>query len=167
MRSYKIKPAPGDFHLDAQHSPPLRFTPILKLPVVDYANRKARQNGDAVLAALIIQVMGKCIIHLCELCELGDFIHALRAAHAAVYFLQPNQIRMLMIDHFGDSFQIHLLIHSDANMNVIGHDTQHYALSRMSEQGLAQTKRHKNDYDENERYPSDHFFCWSKPGEAL
>jgi hypothetical protein len=43
------------------------------------------------------------------------------ARNASIHFLQTYQIRMLSVDDAGNAWQVELLVHADAHMNVIGH----------------------------------------------
>ena len=87
-------------------------------------DRKARENRDAILSALIAQVEREGIIHARQLCNLSDLVDALSAGDAAIDFLQAHQIGTLGVDDGGDARQIKFLVHADADMDVVSHHPQ-------------------------------------------
>src|SRR5436190_8751753 len=121
MRSHKIEDASARQNFGPNESAPFSLAEILVKMMVRGANRKARKNSDAVLAALIFQIEGEGVIHLCQLRQFRDFIYALRPFDAAIDFLQSDQISVLFVDDFRNAWQVKLLIHADADVNVVGH----------------------------------------------
>jgi len=75
------------------------------------------------LPALITKIEGEGIIHLRHPGNFGNLINALCSFDASIDFLQAHEIGMLRVNHAGNARQIKFLVHADADVNVIGHDT--------------------------------------------
>ena len=74
------------------------------------------------MSALISQVEGERVVHVREFREFCNLVYALRPFHAAIDFLQADQIGMLRVNHSGNAGQVEFLIHADTDMNVVSHD---------------------------------------------
>src|SRR5262245_24524401 len=111
-------------HFRADEAAAFGFAQIFVKPVIRRENRLARKNGDAILSALILQIKGERVIHLCELREFDDLIDPLRTFNAAIDLLQADEIGLLLINDFSDAREVELLVHADAHVDVVGHHAE-------------------------------------------
>src|ERR1044072_6069350 len=115
MRRHKVDDAAVNLDLSANEATAFRFAKVLVEAMVSRANRKARENRDAILTTLIFQIKGKGVIHFRELCQFGNLINTLGAFHSAVDFLQADQVNVLALNHLGDAGQVEVLVPTDAD----------------------------------------------------
>ena len=74
--------------------------------------------------------------------ELDDLVFAFRAPYASVDFLQADEIRTLSIDHVGNALQVQLLVHANADVNVV----RHHAKSLLRMRRKRKPQKSTNDY---------------------
>src|SRR5688572_27541257 len=113
------------FHLDfdAQHATAFRFTLILKHEVLGVLDRQAGKNGDSVFATLVIKVWSKRVLHLRHRRELDNLVFAFSPSHTAIHFLQSDEIRTGGVYDVGNALKVEFLVHADADVDVVSHDT--------------------------------------------
>src|SRR2546427_11970890 len=121
MRGHETQRPVVDLDFNPNHAATLGFSFVLVLAVVNFQNRKARKDRDAVLSALIIEIVSKRVFHLRHTRKLGDLVQAFGSLYAAINLLQTNEVGMLLVDRVGDALQVQLLVHAYADMNVVGH----------------------------------------------
>jgi hypothetical protein len=121
MGGHKIDRATVQLDLCAEHTATFGLAPVFKHSMYRFLNGEARKNGHAVFAALIVKVWSEGELHSGQGREFCDLIFVLRASNVPVDLLQSNQIGTLLIDDAGDALQVELLVHPDADVNVVSH----------------------------------------------
>jgi lipoate synthase len=111
---------------------------------------EAREDGDAVPAALVGEVRREGVLHAREARQLRDLIDAVRALDAAIDFLQTDEIDVLAPDHCGDAREVDLLVHARPDVDVVRHDAQRVRARDTRRRGLWQTRRGDADGAEDE-----------------
>src|SRR5262249_21512166 len=117
------------FNFDEQHAAALGLALILEHSMNGVLDRKSRQDSNAILAALKVEIRRERILHSRHRSQLGDLVFPFRSLYAAIDLLQTDQIRPFAIDHVSDALQVQLLVHANADMNVVSH----YAETRLCE----------------------------------
>jgi hypothetical protein len=130
VRGNEIDCFDAEVHLNPNHPAPFRLPPVFEFAMINRPYRKAGQDCHTVLPTLIVKIMGEGVIHGCQLCEFSDFIFAFRPFHSSIDLLQPDQVRMLAINYISDALQIELLVHANADVNVVSHHTKNLLRSR-------------------------------------
>src|ERR1044072_8629696 len=127
MRGDEVETAPADLDLDADKAAPLAFTPVGESHVVDGEDGEAREQGPAVLPALIVEVVREGVVHPRQTRQLPYLVHAPRPLHAAVNLLQTDYVCARTFYDLRDARKVELLVHADADVNVVGHHVQPHA----------------------------------------
>ena len=82
------------------------------------------KESRPVFTALIVEIRRKSKFHVGQFRELDDLVFAFSASYTAVNFLQADEIRALSVNHIGNALEVQLLVHADADVNVVRHHAE-------------------------------------------
>jgi hypothetical protein len=96
----------------------------LVMNVIEAFDRMPGENGVAVFAALVMEIVAEDGNHACERGQSGGHINPIGSLHAPVDLLQRDEIWVFTEYDLGDALEINLTVHAASMMDVVGQHTQ-------------------------------------------
>ena len=95
------------------------FVDVRQRVVFVPGNRKAREQGIAVVSAFELDVSAEDDVHVRQPGEFLGLIHLMGPAGFDIHLLERDEIGFLMGDHAGDALEVQLPIHAFAVMDIV------------------------------------------------